>query len=81
MHKSNILIVVAMLMILTLGTILSKPMEKDATGSTCTFFNWTKCKKQNKNTVKYLFFNQCMSSSIVRAYVLNVHTKYALLEN
>ena len=81
MHKNNMLIAVAMLMILTLETILSKPMEKDTTGSTCTFFNWIKCKKQNKNTVKYLFFRQCMPSSIVRAYVLPWSTKYTLLEN
>lgn len=70
MHKNNMLIAVAMLMILTLETILSKPMEKDAIGSTCTFFNWIKCKNQNKITVKHLFFKQCMPSSIVRAYVL-----------
>ena len=52
------LVVVGMVIILTLDAILSKPVENDATGSTCTFFNWTKCKKQNKNKVKRMFRNQ-----------------------
>ena len=58
MNKNNMLVVVGMVMILTLDAILSKPVENDATGSTCTFFNWTKCKKQNKNKVKRMFRNQ-----------------------
>ena len=64
------LIGACMVMILTLDTILSKPTENDASGSTCTFFNWTKCKKKNK--VKSIFLNQYITSvSVVSTYVFS----------
>lgn len=59
------LIAVFMVMLLTFETVLSKPVENDSLGSTCTFFNWTKCKKLKKNQVKYIFSNEYSAGIMV----------------
>ena len=49
----------------TFETIISKPVENDSLGSTCTFFNWTKCKKPKKNQVKYVFSSKSSAEIVV----------------